>query len=422
MSKLDNFQDRLMELTSKIQSNIYINAVSSGLMGSMGVLIAGTIINIIVNLPIPAFTEFLTNIGLLSFMQAVVKTFQLTTPLTCFLIAHSLAKSKGCDPVQAGIAAFMSYMLMVPAAFDESGNGTLAFSSMTADNIATAIIVGLISSALFCWSVKKNFVIKLPDSIPEFVKKSLSSIPAACITVFPFIILRYIFSLTSFATLPGFITSVIAAPLGGLGNTLAGHLVFLFMSSFVWWFGIHNASVITVAMIVMMPSAQENIMAVMSNQPAPHMLSMWSFLVIMQLLGGGGCTVGLALDTVLFAKSDRYKAQGKLQLIPSLFNINEPAMFGMPVILNPIFFVPYVFGPLLIYILFYLCLSMGLFTTPITMVNSYLPGALQGFLLGGGVGLGIFMIVATLISCVTWLPFLLIADKNELKAEKAMVE
>ena len=423
---LDNIQDKLMEVTGKVQGNKYIQAISKGMMGGMGVLIAGTVLNLIVNLPIPGFTTVLENIGLLRFLQEAVLVFQLTVPMSCFLIAYYLAEENEVDPLQAGVAAFMCYLLLVPAVFDLDQNGqlagTLAFKSLTAENMLTAILVGLLASALFAWAIKKNIVIKLPDSMPAFVKVALESIPSALITVLPFVVLRYVFAKTQFGSFPDFVSMMIAAPFIKVGNSLGGHLLFLFLNNLVWFFGIHNSPIAMVAMVAMMPAMIENTTAVMSGLPAPNELSMMSWLFVMQMFGGSCSTIGLAIDTVLFAKSERYKAQGKVQLVPSLFNVMEPCAFGMPLMLNPVFFVPMTLGPIILYILFYLGLKMHLYTTPIVMLNTFLPGFIQSFFMGGGIGLGIFSIVAVVLSCAIWLPFLRAADKNELRLEKEAAE
>ena len=421
-NKLENLQGSLMELTGKIQSNKYISAISYALMSSMGVLIAGTVLNILANFPVPAVTNLLSNIGLLSFMQEVVLVFQLTAPITCLVIAYKIAEANGVDVIQVAVAAFMNYMLVVPSTFATNDygqlEGNLAFGALNSENMMTAIIVGIFTAVLFSWAVRKNFVIKLPDTMPPFVQVALSSIPAAMITVVPFIVLRYLFALTPFVSLPGFIYGIIAAPLMSVGNSLGGHLLFLFLNNLVWFFGIHNAPVSAIAMLVTMPALTENITAVMSGQPAPNLLSLMSWMFIMQLFGGSCSTIGLAIDTVLFAKSDRYKAQGKVQFVPSLFNVMEPIAFGMPLILNPIFLVPMTLGPTILYLIFYAGLKLGLYGTPIALVNAFLPGFIQSFFMGGGVGLGILSIVLVLVSCVIWLPFLLAADKNELKLEQ----
>ncbi len=414
---LDSIQDKMMGFTSKLQSNKYIMSISEGMMGSMGVLIGGSIINLIVSLPIPGFADFLTSIGVYDTLTIVVLIFQLTAPIMCFNIGYALAKSKKVNQLQAGIISFMSFLLTVPLASTTTGDQAIALNFLNAQNICTAMITALLATSIFAWITNKNIVIKMPDTVPAFVSDSLGAIPAAVITVVPFIVLRGVLAQTAFATFPGLINALIAMPLQSFGNNLGGHMVFLLASSVLWWFGIHNMPVFLVAMMVTMPAMTENIVALMSGQPAPHMLSLMSYLVPSSLIGGPGCLFGLYICTAFFAKSERFKTQGKIQLIPGIFNIIEPAMFGMPIVLNPYFLIPFVLVPQIVMVLMYVGLNMQLFTTPIVNVSTFLPAPIIGFLIGGGIGMGIFILIAVAISTVCYYPFVMMADKKALEEE-----
>lgn len=421
-SILESFQEKLMVFTSRVQSNIYIQSITHGMMGAMGVLIGGSIVNLVVNLPIPGWIDILQTLGIYDLLTVVVKVFQLTAGLMCFNIGYSFAKFKGVDQLQAGVISFMCFFLTVPVFTTEAGVDTLVMNYLNAQNICTAIVTGLLASAIFCWVTKKNIVIKMPDSVPEFVSSSLSAIPAAVITVIPFIVLRGVLATTDWGSFPDMINALITIPLQSLGNNLFGHMAFLLFSSMAWWFGIHNMPILVVASIVMGPAATENINAVMSGGVAPNMLSWSTFLIPLQLIGGSGAMLGLYLDTIFFAKSDRYKTQGKIQLVPGIFNITEPAMFGMPTVLNLNFIIPLVLTPQVIMLMLYGCLSLGLFTTPTVQINNYLPGALIGPFMGSGFGMAIFMIVASLVSCLIYYPFVKAADKKAVEEEKKLAE
>ena len=418
VSFLERLQDKIMNVTAKVQSNIYIQSITHGMMGTMGVLVGGSIINLFVNLPIPGWTDILSSIGIYDVLTMVVKLFQLTAPITAFNIGYALAKFKNVHQLQAGIISFMCFMLTIPV----MDGDVISMSSLNAQNIACALITGLLATAIFSYITNKNIVIHMPESVPEFVSTSLSVIPAGLLTVLPFIILRGILATTSFGSFPGLINALVAMPLQNLGNNLSGHMAFLFLACLVWWFGIHSMPVLVVASIVMGPAATENVNAVMSGVDAPNLLSWTSFMVPYQLLGGQGCMIGLYLATVLFAKSDRYKVQGKIQLIPGLFNITEPTMFGMPIILNTTILIPYLLVPQVVLVAMYFCLELGLFTTPIVSLSNYLPGPITGWFMGGGLGLGLFMVIAAAFSTLCYIPFVKMMDKQALKEEAELEE
>ena len=421
---LDSFSERMQarmaSVVAVVQGNIYVQAISQGMIGAMGVLVAGSVINLLVNLPIPDWTTILTNIGLYDLLSQSVKIFQLTAAIMCFIIAHSLAKFKGVDSIQAGVLALMCFYLTIPIETTEAGVDMFALSYLNAGAIFTAMVTALLSCTIFAWTVKRGIVFRLPENIPDFVRDSLNVIPSSLLSVLPFIALRGILAATPFGSFPDFMNAIITMPLSAFGNSFVGSAVFLFFSSLLWWFGIHNAPVSTVAMATMLPALTENIMAAMSGQPAPSLLSFGTYLIPSMLLGGPGCLIGLLLS-MLTCKSERYKAQARIQLIPGLFNIIEPAMFGTPIVLNLLLFIPFVFVPQVINVLMYAALQMGLIGTPVVNMNPYLPCFFNGFLIGGGIGMGIFFLFAIVVCTVLWFPFVKIMDNMELKNEQELL-
>ncbi len=132
---------------------------------------------------------------------------------------------------------------------------------------------------------------------------------------------------------------------------------------------------------------------------------------------------GLYVNMAFLSKSERFKAQGKISLVPGFFNIIEPTVYGMPVVLNPILLIPFVGLPLVVYLALYLCLKIGMVTTPVvSLAVMVMPGPIVGFLLGGGIGLGIFCILACVLSAVIYMPFFKILDRQAIKEEKARAE
>lgn len=414
----ERVQEKMASIVNVVQGNIYVQAISQGMIGAMGILIAGSIINLIVNLPIPQWADILAGIGIYDLLATCVKIFQLTAPIMCFNIAYALAKFKDIDRLQAGILAIMCFFLTVPVVSPEPNVDYFSLSYLNAGAIFTAMLTALISCSIFAWTVKRGIVLKLPESIPEFVRASLGIIPSSLLSVLPFIVLRGILSASPFGSFPDFLNAIIMIPLSGFGNSLAGSAVFLLFSSALWWLGIHNAPVIMMAMVTMTPAYTENITAAMSGLPAPNLLSFGTWLIPGQLLGGPGCLIGFFL-AMMVCKSARYKAQARIQFIPGLFNITEPAMFGAPIVLNPVLLVPFLLVPQVINVIMYLCLQMGIIGTPVASLNGYLPCFFNGFLLGGGIGLGIFFLFAIVLSTVLWFPFVKMMDNIELKREQA---
>ena len=410
--KKGNLQMKLMKFAGKFQNNYVVSSITTGMMNNMGVLMAGAIINILINLPIQPWIDFLTNIGLLAILNQVVTILNCTALFIAFGIGRIASEKRGANGVEGGILALACFLIVTPLGED---GASFATAYLGAQGIVTCMIVGVTAGYLYSVLSKTKLKIKMPDSVPPFVAKSFENIPGLCVTVVPFVICRIIFASTAAGSMTAWINSTIQAPLTSVGNTLGGQMLLVFVCCFLWWLGMHGTLIIYPAiMLVLYAPLTENIAAHAAGQPLPNLLSMMTLWTAVQFIGGPGCLFGLYID--------RYKAQGKLQLVPGLFNIIEPAVYGLPVVLNFTLLVPYIVIPQVIMVAQYLCLKAGLFTSPLTMASSFLPAPVIGFLASGGVGYGIFVCVACLFSCVAYYPFVKIMDAQQLKIESGEVE
>ncbi len=419
-TKLDRFVNKVLPAVNKFQSNLYVSSIMEGMMSSMPVLMAGAVLQLVYSFPITAWTNLLTKIGLYELLGTVVTICNMVALFMVFGIARVLGKKKGIDGVTSGLAALLCFLIITPLATNEAGSTVIDISWFSAQGIFTAIVVALTAASLFAFCVKKNIVIKLPEAVPEFVSKSFEGIPAALITIIPFIAMRGLFGATSFGSFSQFVYSILQAPLVGLGNSLPAHLLATLICCFLWWCGIHGTLVVlSVTMALWQGPTIENITAQAMGQPVPWVLSLLSFFLVVQFMGGPGCLFGFYVDMTLFSKSQRYKAQSKLSLVPGLFNIIEPTVFGVPIVMNPILLVPYVGLPVVIYLAYYLLANTGIIGIPcVGLTMMVIPGPVAGFLLGGGVSLGIFTLAALALSCVVYYPFVKILDAQALKQEE----
>lgn len=419
--KLDRALEKILPAVQSFQSNTYVSAITEGMMGSMAVLMASAIFQLIYALPIEPWTELLKNIGLYDLLVTVVNICNMTALFITFAIGYKLGEKQGVDAFQTGFASLLGFLIITPLTTTDAGATMINTSYFGAQGIFTAMICGILAPSLFAFCVKHNIVISLPDSVPAFVSKSLGPIPSALASVVPFVALRGIFGLTAWGSLTDFIYAIIQVPLTGLGNTLAAHLIVIALCCFLWWCGVHGTLVaLSVMTAVWTPAMLENLAAYNAGQPIPHLLSLMSFFMIVQFMGGPGCLFGFYLDLAFTTKSERYKAQGKVSLVPGLFNIIEPTVFGLPIVLNPVLLVPFVGLPVVMYLLYYLLASVGIIGIPVLSLQiMVLPGPIAGFLLGGGVSLGLFVLAGCALSAVVYYPFVKFLDKEALAEEAA---
>lgn len=416
------FENALMKiigpLALKVNNNQSLRAIAEGFMRTAPITLGIALFAILGNLPITAWTTWLTETGFKATFDAALgaSTNVLSLYIT-FAIAYAFAKNKKHDGITAGFLALAGFIILMPQTVEgkESVVSALSTTYLGADGMLVALLVALFTGHLFCFLVDKGITFKMPDSVPPNVSQSLSPVFVAMIIFGCIIGVRLGFSVTSYGTLFGFITQIISIPLMNVGASLPSVLIILFLANVVWFFGIHPNTIQGPATPLFMMILLANIDAFQKGDPLPYLLL--SISSVCASMGGNGNTLGLIIS-MFTAKSKRYKAMLKLSIIPNFFNINEPLIFGMPIMLNPIFFIPMTFS----------CVIMGLIgfvgANLLTIIYNPLMGLLPWTtpfivkaVLAGGVPLLLLVLVALTANTLLYLPFFKIADRQACEAE-----
>lgn len=431
--KLDAVVERVAPVTTKIQENLYIKTIMAGFMGTMPVLMFGAFCSLIVGFPNGAWTDWIKDNALGTALQAGVDaTTNLLAVYVVVSIGYQMGKALDKEPLATSIVALMGFVLVTPfttTATDASGGtvdvtGVLPTQWLGAQGIFTAVVVGLIASRLYCWIIDRGWKIKMPESVPPAVSRPFEAIVPGLIVGMLLLVVRGLFSLTSYDHFGQFLYTMLGKPLASLGNSFWAWVVIVLVIHVLWLLGIHGTLVVmSVLMAALIGPATENQAAGAAGSPLPYMLTMTFGFAIIQWLGGPGNLFGLATNMVLFAKSKRYKTFGRLSFGPAFFNIIEPMVFGFPLVFNPLMAIPFVLTPLINLTLGYLLMSSGLIGVPWVplpfnvFTMPFVPG---GFLLGAGVGFALFMIAAYLVSVAIYFPFFKIADRQQAAHERRL--
>ena len=207
-------------------------------------------------------------------------------------------------------------------------------------------------------------------------------------------------------------------PLTAVGGGLGGLIIYHFIGSFLWWFGVHGNMVCYVGMLsVIQTMTSENLAAFAAGINCPH--PEWAAFSFV-LLGGAGATLSLNLLMVSpLCKSEQFKTLGKLALPSSLFNISEPMTFGTPIIMNPILFVPFLLAPILNILLCVLGYSIGFFVPTGANINMFMPFLFYGAFLTGSLNGALMQIILLIADILFYLPFFKVADRNNYHLEKS---
>jgi PTS system cellobiose-specific IIC component len=280
-----------------------------------------------------------------------------------------------------------------------------------------AIIVSLLSVEVFYFMKKKNLVIKMPEQVPPAVSDSFAALfPTIIVVSVSFIIFHVIgFNIHGFM-------NMIMSPFQSFlsGNNLFGALFTVFLITLLWSVGIHGVSIMGGILRPFWQIAlEQNADAIASGvnpSDLPNIITE-PFYQWFVWIGGSGATLGLIIAIMFIAKSAMLKEMAKLTFLPSIFNINEPVIFGIPIVLNPILMIPFIVGPLVITTISYFAISWNLVTAPYLLAPWTMPGPIGAFLATGDFWAIVLVLVNLLVVTIIYLPFVKAYD-NQLLAEE----
>lgn len=420
---LNILEEKLTPIAVKLEQNRYLSAVKNSFMSAMPLLIIGSFFILLAYLPITAYTDFMLN----TFGDDWQRLFTIPNNISMSMmtvyvvvgIGNELAKSYGLDSMAGIFAALASFFVVTPMhAFAEEGLEIgIPLGNLGAAGLFVGILIAIIAVEIMRFTDKMGWKIKMPDSVPQNVSKSFSSlIPVALVIVF-FNFVRIGFEQTSYGDVQTFIFNNLQTPLTALGSTLPATIVVLIIEGVLWSFGLHGSNIIgSVMQPIWLTLTAENAAAVAAGQTIPNIVN-YQFYSNFVKVGGSGATFGLCLLLLFAARSKQLKALGKLSIGPEIFTINESIIFGMPIVLNPIMIVPFLLTPLVLSIVAYFAMSTGLvpYTNGVNIPWTT-PPVISGFLVSGWRG-AVLNIVQIALSAAIYFPFFKIVDNMAVKEE-----
>lgn len=428
---MDWMEAHVMPIAGKLGTNRYLKAISSGFIAIMAATIVGSIFTLIGNLPITAWTNWLAETGL---SKILALPGQCTTDLIAlyavFFIAYNLAETFDVDGKGAGLSCLVSFFVVTgratyfaTAAEDAAAVSALSTGFLGAKGLFTAMIVALIGARIYVFVVQKGWVIKLPDSVPPNVAGSFNSLIPSFFVTIVFLLVAMGMSFTSYGDLHTMIFTVIQSNLMKfMGDNIWSFLFFNLMTNILWFFGLHGGNIVgSITNPIYTPLSLENLAAYEAGETVMPYIINGNFSKCFTF-GGVGSMFGLAILMCFFAKSAQYKTLGKLSLPTTFFFINEPLLFGIPIVLNPMFFLPLMFTTPLLGSLTYVVMKIGLIPIPHGLQLPWtMPPVINGFL-QGGVVLALWEFLMVLASIAIWYPFFKMGDKKALEEEKGTAE
>ncbi|MGV3322338.1 PTS cellobiose transporter subunit IIC [Streptococcus hyovaginalis] len=289
-------------------------------------------------------------------------------------------------------------------------NGVSRFGTT---GIFTAIIMGVVAVLLYRMCVKNNWVIKMPDSVPEGVSRGFTALIPSFVVAFFVIILNGVL-----IALGTDIFQVIAIPFGFVSNltsTWIGLVVIYLLTQALWIVGIHGANII---FAFVSPIALANMSL---NAAGERLIVAGEFSNMFVIAGGSGATLGLCIWLATRAKSEQLSAIGKAAVVPGIFNINEPLIFGLPIIYNPALAIPFMLAPIASMTVYYFSMKLNLINAVVAQVPWPTPVGIGAFLGTADWRAIIVSLICAVVAFLVYYPFIRAYDKQLLKEEAEKV-
>lgn len=418
MNKFFEFIERvLMPPMTKLSEQRHLRAIRDGIVSTIPLIIVGSFFLIVASPPIPALAELVA-----PYVGKILFPFRLTVGLmslyASYGIGYSLSKSYKLDGISGGILAMAAFLLSVIPLNVEGTGWVLPMDNLGGAGMFVAIIMAIFAVEVMRFLQKRNIMVRMPEGVPESVARSFEAlIPAAVVLVVVWVV-RDMLDFDIHAFIMG-----IFKPLVYAANTLPGVLVPVFLITLLWASGIHGVSVVgSVARPVWLVLLEENMAAAASGTAVLPNIGPEPFFQWFIWIGGSGATLGLVI-LLLFSKSKYLKQLGRASLLPGICNINEPIIFGAPIMLNPVLAIPFIIGPIITTIITYAVMYFNIVARPSVLPPWTLPAPIGAYLATGGDWKAFVLVVINiLIMTAVYYPFFKVYEKKMVQEEQGAEE
>lgn len=418
------FIEKLAILSKKMAEQKHIAAVRRGLLLNMPLVVIGSFASLLMNFPLPAYQQWMASV-LGGEWQAIFSaiyngTFGIMSILLVVVISYFIAEAScpaqngAIHPVMTAIVS-LTCLIAIMQPIHNQGLVGLPFDWLGILGLFPAILTALIASEVFLHLsvIKKLCIGVFLDEPDPVVSQAVNGIIPAAITVILFSLLKYMGIIAGIKDLHQLFYNLIKLPFVEMQNTLGTAVVFEFMVQFLWFFGIHGQNVLSAILQSFYGSATENNMAIYLAGGLPTEILTSSFINAYVTIGGTGSTLCLIIAILMVRRKGNRAWLAKLSILPGVFNINELLVFGLPIVLNPIYLIPFVMAPIIMTLLAYIGITAGFVPIPTGDLNWTTPAFLSGYMASrswAGVALQLTNII---VGVAIYLPFVILADKQK---------
>lgn len=420
----DKLQNVLLSISSKVETNKYLGSIKEAFTMFVPFIIVGSfgsMLNILVSGAngLAQWVPWLSNLSPAFTAINFVTISCMSLPIA-FLIGYKLAEKENLPQLESGLIGLLSYLavcsntistvvegLKDPVVLNGLGAGVIGAQGLFVSMIMSMVAVKFFGLLTNIDAIK----IKMPDSVPTGIARSFNILIPIFIIITAFSVGGCLFNTFTGNYLNVWIYNIIQLPLQALANTTGGILVLALVNQLFWFLGIHGGMVIEgVRGPLSAAGLAENISAVQAGGVATNILTrgFWTSFVV---VGGGGITLSLLIAIFIFSKREDHKSIAKFSLIPGICGINEPVVFGLPLVLNPIFAIPFILNSVIAAFIAVVATNIGFLTCGVLDCPPGLPVFVTGFISYGIHGI-IVQAIILIVTFIIWVPFVLMSNKQ----------
>lgn len=425
--------DKIIGTVMKFTNTKGVIALKDGMMFTVPLSLIGSIFLLLAQIPYQPFNDWVASILGPQWTDPLFQVFNSSMAIMAVVavmtISYTYVKNQGHEPLAPAIYALVVFFTIIghstTTANGEVVSNVFPSTYLGGQGMVAAIIIGLSVGAVYSWFIEKKITIKMPEGVPQGVVNTFTSlIPGAVVITGGFVVYTF-FKFALNTTFIEFIYKMLQTPLQGATDSIGGALVLGIFIPFFWWFGVHGSNIINGVMTGLLTANGLSNQAIINSGKeltlanGAHIVTQ-QFLDNFVVLGGTGMTLGCLIIMIRFGKSKQSKTLGELSLLPGIFNVNEPILFGFPIVMNPLMFIPFILAPLISSLGTFVLIKVG-FLHPFNavMVPWSTPAIISGFILQGWQG-AVWQLVIIVSSILVYLPFFKKQDNIYVEAEKEL--
>lgn len=414
----------MLSISSKVETNKYLGSIKEAFTMFVPFIIVGSfgsMLNILVSGAngLAQWIPWLSNLSPAFTAINFVTISCMSLPIA-FLIGYKLAEKENLPQLESGLIGLLSYLAVCPNTISTVVEGLkdpvvlngLGAGVIGAQGLFVSMIMSMVAVKFFGLLTNIDAIkIKMPDSVPTGIARSFNILIPIFIIITAFSVGGCLFNTFTGNYLNVWIYNIIQLPLQALANTTGGILVLALVNQLFWFLGIHGGMVIEgVRGPLSAAGLAENISAVQAGGVATNILTrgFWTSFVV---VGGGGITLSLLIAIFIFSKREDHKSIAKFSLIPGICGINEPVVFGLPLVLNPIFAIPFILNSVIAAFIAVVATNIGFLTCGVLDCPPGLPVFVTGFISYGIHGI-IVQAIILIVTFIIWVPFVLMSNKQ----------